>query len=191
LWILLYSIAVSAVAESTPQLLEELSQRLVVGSGLQGSFQQEKHLAFLKKPFTSSGEFSLDRSAGLRWQVIEPLESVMLVQGSHVVLDGRPVKDHGVGKLMAMIMLGLMEGQLTGVSKYFEITGVLSEENWKLSLTPLSSRLQTVLGHIDLRGDDYLREIEIYESGDNRTVILFTEVHPVDAGEPGAVVATP
>jgi hypothetical protein len=191
LWILLYSIAVSAVAESTPQLLEELSQRLVVGSGLQGSFQQEKHLAFLKKPFTSSGEFSLDRSAGLRWQVIEPLESVMLVQGSHVVLDGRPVKDHGVGKLMAMIMLGLMEGQLTGVSKHFEITGVLSEENWKLSLTPLSSRLQTVLGHIDLRGDDYLREIEIYESGDNRTVILFTEVHPVDAGEPGAVVATP
>ncbi|MBK6738489.1 MAG: outer membrane lipoprotein carrier protein LolA [Haliea sp.] len=178
LCILLYLIAVCAIAEPSQNVLKELSQRLVGVSALHGTFQQEKHLAFLQKPFTSSGQFSLDRSTGLRWQVVSPLESVMLVQGQNVLLDGKPMRDHGVGKLMAMMMLDLMEGQLTSISKYFKVTGQLSTRDWHLSLEPISSRLKSVMGHIDLRGDDYLREIVIYERGDNRTIILFTEVHP-------------
>ena len=186
LCILLYSIAICVYAEPSQQLLEELSQRLVGVSGLQGSFQQEKHLTFLQKPFTSSGRFSLDRSSGLRWQVVSPLKSLMLVQGQNVLLDGKPMQDHGIGKLIAMIMLDLMEGRLTSISKYFKVTGTLSDQDWQLSLEPLSSRLQAVLGRIDLQGNDYLRQIVIYEQSDNRTVILFTEVRPIDAGDLGA-----
>jgi outer membrane lipoprotein carrier protein LolA len=169
-------------ADPTQQLLDELTHRLVVGPGLQGSFHQEKHLTFLSKPFASSGQFSLDRSAGLRWQVMEPIESLMLVHGSKVILDGEQVKDHGLGKLMTMIMLGFMKGDLTGVSKYFDITGGVSDGGWQLSLAPLSSRLKGFLGHIDLRGDEYLEEILIYERDNNRTVIILSNIRTVGTG---------
>jgi len=189
--ILLYSIAVCTFAEPSQTLLEELSQRLVGASGLQGNFQQEKNLAFLQKPFTSSGQFSLDRSSGLWWKVVSPVESVMLVRGQNVLLDGKPVQDHGIGSLMAMMMLDLMEGQLTSISKYFTVTGELSERVWHLSLEPVSSRLKSIVDHIDLQGDNYLREIVIYEHGDNRTVILFTEVRSIGVGATGPDSAAP
>jgi hypothetical protein len=176
-------LSMCALAESSPQLLDELSQRLTIGAGLEGEFKQEKHLAFLNSPFISSGHFSLDHLKGLRWQVVEPLESLMLVEDGSVELNGSPVRDHGIGRLMAMIMLGLMDGKLTNLNKYFDVTGELSADNWSISLEPHSARLQLALEHIDLRGDQYLREIEIFEHGDNRTVILFTEVRQTYSGE--------
>lgn len=159
-------------AETGEQILTQVAQRLVVATSLQGQFRQEKHLVFLRKPFVSSGEFSVDRSAGLRWQVLEPLASLMVVNGSEVLLDGKPVDDHGVGQLMGLIMFGLMERRLDTVTAYFSITGDISTSHWQLSLAPRSSWLKSALQHIELRGDSYLREIEIFERDDNRTVIV-------------------
>lgn len=158
------------------QLLEQVAQRLGVGTSLQGHFTQEKYLVFLQEPFVSSGKFSIDRSAGLRWQVLEPLASLMVVDGSKVLLDGKQVDDHGVGQLMGLIMFGLMENRLDAVSDYFAVSGEVSERGWRLSLLPSSARLQSVLQHIELRGDEYLREIEIFERDDNRTVIALSSV---------------
>lgn len=191
LCLLLNSNGVCADDTSGVQLLQAVSRRLTVGDGLQGTFRQEKHLAFLKQPFVSSGEFTLQRSTGLRWQVNKPLESLMLVQGSGVTLDGKSVKDHGIGQLMAIIMLGIMEGKLPGITQYFTVTGQSTEAVWYLSLQPTSSRLQAALDHIELRGDDYLRELMVFERGDNHTVIQFTSVSPLPVGDPGAVVAAP
>ncbi len=181
----------SPFAQPVEQLLDQVAQRLTVGSGLQGRFLQEKHLAFLQQPFISSGEFSLDRSEGLRWQVLEPLKSLMLIDGSRVLLDGQRMDDHGIGQLIELIMLGLMEGQLDGLSRYFDIAGKISSTSWQLSLQPRSSRLKYLLQHIELRGEDHLQEIEIFEQGDNRTVIIFKAVHHHNAGDPGFNASPP
>jgi hypothetical protein len=173
-------------AEPPEQLLEQVAHRLVEGTSLKGHFRQEKHLSFLQKSFVSSGEFSIDRSAGLHWQVLEPLTSLMVVDGSQVFLDGKRVDDHGVGQLMGLIMFGLMEGQLDTVADYFSITGTVSEHQWSLSLQPLSSRLKSVLQHIELRGDEYLREIEIFERDDNRTLIVLSDTRAFSADSMGA-----
>jgi hypothetical protein len=152
-----------------------------VATSLQGHFQQVKHLKFLQQPFVSSGEFSIDRSAGLRWQVLEPLASLMVVDGSKVLLDGKPVDDHGIGRLMGMIMFGLMEGKLGTVEEYFAITGDVSASQWRLTLAPRSARLKLALQRIELRGDDYLREIEIFERDDNRTVIVLSSLRELNS----------
>lgn len=177
-------------AEPSGQVLAQVAQRLVVGTSLQGNFTQEKHLAFLQEPFVSSGEFSIDRTEGLHWQVIEPLASLMVVDDSKVLLDGRPVNDHGIGQLMGLIMFGLMENRLDTVADYFAITGEVSANHWRLSLQPLSPRLKSVLQHIELHGDKYLREIEIFERDDNRTVILLSGMRTVNIDTTGAHVGS-
>lgn len=186
---LFYSCYACATDQSESHLVENISHRLIVGSGLQGTFRQEKVLAFLAQPFVSSGEFTLERSYGLHWQVLEPLESLMLVHDSRVVLNGKPVRDHGIGQLMATVMLGIMEGDLSGIEEHFIVTGKSMEDGWYLSLQPKNSRLHAVLDRIDLRGDDYLREIAIHEHGDNRTVIQFTAVQPLSLQRSGTAVA--
>ena len=97
-------------AEPANQLVAKVVERLVMGESLSGEFLQEKHLVFLQKPFVSSGEFCADHSAGLRWHVREPLASLMVVDGTKVLLDGELVEDHGIGQLMRLIMIGVMEG---------------------------------------------------------------------------------
>ena len=168
------------------EVLTEVTQRLSVATSLQGYFQQTKHLEFLQQPFISSGEFTIDRSAGLRWQVLEPLASLMVIDGSKVLLDGKPVDDHGIGRLMGMIMFGLMEGKLDTVEEYFAITGDVSANQWKLSLAPRSARLKSALQRIELRGDDYLGEIEIFERDNNRTVIVLSSLRDLNSETTGA-----
>ena len=173
-----------AFGQGPDSLIAAVSERLVIGEGLQGSFQQNKYLSFLQEPFSSSGDFSIDRRTGLRWQVRQPLDSLMQVQGATVLLDGQPVDDKGVGQLMALIMFGLMEGQLDTLGKYFEISGQLTAGNWRLELLPRSARLQQVLRHVELRGEEHLGEIEIFEQGDNRTHIQLSEVQSYGESAP-------
>lgn len=165
--------------------MEKVAKRLVAGTSLQGHFAQEKHLAFLQKPFVSSGNFRIDRSAGLHWQVLDPLASLMVVDGTKVLLDGQPVADHGVGQLMGLIMFALMEDRLDTVADHFSITGEVSSRQWALSLQPLSRRLKSVLQHIELRGDEYLREIEIFERDGNRTMIVLSGLRAFSADTSG------
>ena len=173
-----------AFGQGPDSLIAAVSERLVIGEGLQGSFQQKKYLSFLQEPFSSSGDFSIDRRTGLRWQVRQPLDSLMQVQGATVLLDGQPVDDKGVGQLMALIMFGLMEGQLDTLGKYFEISGQVTAGDWRLELLPRSARLQQVLTHIELRGEEHLGEIEIFEQGDNRTHIQLSEVQSYGESAP-------
>ncbi|MCB1730288.1 MAG: outer membrane lipoprotein carrier protein LolA [Halieaceae bacterium] len=173
-----------AFGQGPDSLIAAVSERLVIGEGLQGSFQQNKYLSFLQEPFSSSGDFSIDRRTGLRWQVRQPLDSLMQVQGATVLLDGQPVDDKGVGQLMALIMFGLMEGQLDTLGKYFEISGQVTAGDWRLELLPRSARLQQVLTHIELRGEEHLGEIEIFEQGDNRTHIQLSEVQSYGESAP-------
>ena len=173
-----------AFGQGPDSLIAAVSERLVIGEGLQGSFQQNKYLSFLQEPFSSSGDFSIDRRTGLRWQVRQPLESLMQVQGATVLLDGQPVDDKGVGQLMALIMFGLMEGQLDTLGKYFEISGQVTAGDWRLELLPRSARLQQVLRHVELRGEEHLGEIEIFEQGDNRTHIQLSEVQSYGESAP-------
>ena len=173
-----------AFGQGPDSLIAAVSERLVIGEGLQGSFQQNKYLSFLQEPFSSSGDFSIDRRTGLRWQVRQPLDSLMQVQGATVLLDGQPVDDKGVGQLMALIMFGLMEGQLDTLGKYFEISGQVTAGDWRLELLPRSARLQQVLRHVELRGEEHLGEIEIFEQGDNRTHIQLSEVQSYGESAP-------
>lgn len=149
---------------------------------ISGQFVQQKQLSFLPQPFVSEGVFTVDASTGLVWQVEQPLSSRMTVSEGRVEIDGQAVKEQGVGRLMAQIMLGFMAGDLTGITEHFDISvaanDALSYLPWQLRLTPKSKRLQKAIAHLQLAGDSTLRELMIVEAGNSRTRISMTPDTP-------------
>jgi len=166
-----------ALAASAEPLLNQLSDRLLLRESLSGQFRQYKHLPFLEQPFESSGHFALDDAGGLRWQVEQPMPSLMLVRDDSVTLDGKPVKDRGTGQLITLIMRGFMVGELDGLLRYFSVSGDLDRTPWVLELKP-TGRLSAVIRGVTLQGDTYLQRIEILEPESAQTVIEFCDVHP-------------
>lgn len=171
-----------AMAEE-PDLLAELASRLVFHDGVKGDFRQEKHLYFMNSPFVSTGHFSMHRVDGLEWHVFDPVESVMTVREGQVLLDGKTVKDRGVGKLMAHIMRGFMNGELSRLGKAFRIEGETRADHWDLILSPISSPLNQILSHILLTGENRLHSIEVVEENGTRTTIIFSNVRETGPGQ--------
>jgi outer membrane lipoprotein-sorting protein len=181
---LFFIVVTSAVGASEENpLLQKLTERLEFHQSVEGNFRQEKYLHFMQRPMVSTGTFSMSRRNGLRWQVAEPVASLMTVQGHAVMLDGSPVKDQGVGQLMAMIMLGFMDGDLAGLARSFSVSGDISADHWQLSLIPDTLLLRSVLNGIELGGDRYLTQIEVIEKSMTRTRISFSDVREVQAKE--------
>lgn len=175
--IVLFAIHPALSADTDVELLDALTGRLDLQPALRGEFRQFKQLPFLDQPFVSTGTFQLSRSEGLIWQVLTPGPSLMEVRESKVTLDGHAVQDHGIGGLMSRLMLGLMDGDLAGVTRYFSLQGDATSTPWQLTLTP-RGRLSRALQAVQLSGDRYLQELVIVEVGDASTAIEFTEVHP-------------
>ena len=184
-FVLLATGTFSVLGDETPatDVLSEVVSQLAIQQRIRGSFTQEKHLHFMQKPFISHGEFSLGRDDGLRWQVTEPLPSLMTVQGAVVSLDGKPVNDRGVGRLIAGIMLGFMQGDLSGLAAEFEISGEASASGWFLTLVPRGGGVASVLSRIELSGDQYLHSVEVIERNTTRTRTIFSNV--VKSGNEG------
>ena len=183
---------ISSAAIAGAKDLQAISSKLTYHDRLQGRFTQTKELSFLSTPFISAGSFTLSTAQGLDWLVETPLQSRMIVKESVITLDGKPVKDRGVGQFMATIMQAFMTGDLQGVRKDFTVAGELSDDgSWRLTLRPKTLVLRTVLSHIDLAGDTFLQRIAIVELDETRTIIEFNKVvgtplESQDGNAPGA-----
>lgn len=157
--------------------LQAISSRLTSHDDLHGRFIQTKDLSFLTTPIISAGRFSLSTAFGLDWLVETPLRSRMTVRDSTVMLDGEPVKDRGVGQFMAKIMQAFMTGDLQAVGEDFTVVAALSDDDsWRMTLSPRSLVVRSVISRIDLQGREFLDQISIVELDETRTLIEFDEV---------------
>tara|TARA_R110002124_G_scaffold61789_2_gene169067 strand:- start:13493 stop:14089 length:597 start_codon:yes stop_codon:yes gene_type:complete len=171
-----------AAAESIDDGLTSIAREIVVSDSVHGEFRQEKTLPFVTTPFVSTGEFRLARESGLFWHVLEPLESTMLVRDGQVSLDGKRVDDQGVGRLITTVMLGFLEGNLSGLKETFDVSTDILDAGWTMSLTPKSSRLRAAIELVRIQGKQHLTAIEIVDAEHNRTLMQFTNVR-TDAQE--------
>lgn len=168
-------------ASPSPGGLAQIAQQLQVHEQLRGDFEQRKQLHFMNAPLLSYGNFSLDDSLGLNWTVTRPVRSHMQVHNGRVTLDGKPVRDRGVGQFMAQIMQAFMSGDLQRVEKDFSAQVSTAPDGWHLQLLPRSPLLRAVIRHIDLQGRDVLQRIAIFEDNGNETYIVFSNVSEAGA----------
>jgi hypothetical protein len=175
----------SSTMADESSLIDKLSNRLVPRNHVQGNFRQERHLEFFDTPLVSAGRFTLSQDNGLIWEVVTPAPSTMTMSKDGVRLDGDPIKDLGIGRMMMLLIQAFMSVNFDDLSQNFIIEGEVGEMDWRIRLKPSSSILRKGLEYIEVEGKQDLELIDWTDSSGARTVITFVNIRAVQA-EPGA-----
>jgi outer membrane lipoprotein-sorting protein len=152
---------------------------------LQASFTQRKYMRILKHPLVSTGSIAYQSPDRLRWEYIEPIRQVLLVNGSkiqkYITVGNKLVADNS-GSVEAIRMV--MEHVASWIKGDFEKDGVFSKELRAqplpgILLKPITEPTSRFIRSIALvlgKKPGVLERIEIQEFGDASTVIEFSNV---------------
>lgn len=170
-----------AAAASDPALAE-LQARIARPALLRAQFTQEKRVAGFRNPLRSQGHFVLARDKGVIWSVEAPFVSQMVLTRERILsrqADGSvrveaDSREQPALRSVNAMMLALMGGNLDALTSSFQAQATLEgKDGWALRLTPRSSLLAKAFVALRLRGDRYVREVEIEEANGDRTVLHF------------------
>ncbi|MCP4645065.1 MAG: outer membrane lipoprotein carrier protein LolA [bacterium] len=146
-------------------------------------FRQKKHLAIFSKPVKAEGLLLFRRPADLRFEIVRPFHSVLVVHGKSVAkyerMDGEWVKlRHGAADALQLIsgrLTGWLQGKLRDETGLFEVQATSAEPK-TVRLVPGDPKLARYIGAIELHLTPRPYRIEsltIREQGTDRTEIVF------------------
>ena len=187
--ILFSFIAVSAFAQSMspatyPEKVKaafvEINQTMNTFSS---PFKQSKELSFMNKPLVSTGEFYYQKSDRLRWEYIDPIQYVMLINGEQVRIkeDGK-VKSYSsavneIFKTVKEVILGCISGDILNnpdyKPSYFE-----DENLYQVRLEPSKKELQSFMKEVNIfidRKEKRLSHLVLMDGSGDLTTIEFTD----------------
>lgn len=156
--------------------------RLTQPAVLRGQFEQRKQLKGFRNPLVSRGNFLLLRERGVAWDTVEPFASSALLTRERLLTrlpDGssRVVLDASASPGMAAansLLMALVAGDVEALGSQFDAEESLAADgSWTLRLQPREAGLKRVFLRITLHGDRHVREVDIEESGGDRTTIRF------------------
>lgn len=159
---------------------------------IESDFTQVKDLSMLAEKPTSKGHFLFEKENKLRWEYLEPYKQVIVINEEKILVrdENNKVKKFDVNgtkrlKEMNDIMISCMNGTIIKSGKfraaYFE-----NDKTYKLELVPLNKMIKKNLNGINMYFDKNVSsvvKIEMLESGEDRTVIEFTNTKnnsPID-----------
>lgn len=157
--------------------------RLAKPAVLRGEFAQEKQLHGFRNPLKSSGDFLLLRDRGIAWNTRAPFASSTRLTRKKLLAtmpDGstRVLIDAGTSPGMAAVnslLMALVAGDLDALATRFTLKETLrGDAGWSLALQPRDATLKQAFASIVLEGDRYVRSVEIFEPGGDRTRIRFS-----------------
>lgn len=167
-----------------------VQQRVAHVEVLRGDFVQEKRIAGFKNPLRSQGRFVVSREKGVIWTTLKPFPSEMVVTRDRILsrksdgslrveVDGR--QQPALRSVNAM-MFALVSGDVAALSTRFQIqVEALPDNGWKLVLKPRSEALAQAFSRIVMKGDRYVRAVEIEEASGDRTKLDFSAITEVPA----------
>ena len=175
--VLLWFIGSAAAADD---LADRIVERLASYPVVRADFVQERALASLTKPVTSSGRMVLSREQGLLWQIEQPVKAVLVFSA-----NGTP--EGGVAQAeMGRLIRAIIGADLRELRQTFDLEPRGDLERWMLHLRPKGREIAQYLRGIDLAGGKHLEVIGIVETnGDSLTMRMknFVVATELDAAE--------
>ena len=191
-------LATSVAAQAGQGSAEGVRARLAQPAVLRGQFEQSKQLQGFRNPLVSRGDFLLLRERGVAWDTREPFPSSTLLTRERLLTrlpDGstRVVLDATTSPGMAAVnslLMALVAGDLAALAQQFDLDETLEPDGkWALVLHPRSATLKRVFQRITLRGDRWVRAVDIEEAAGDRTQIRFLELSETPAQATAAEAA--
>ena len=158
----------------------QLAQLSVSAQSLEGEFTQQKYLKVVDASLQSSGRFQYRRGEFIRWQILKPIESEILITPS-AIEDGRGAGLPGANSQlpkqlsaqMGEIFFSLLSANWDSLEKYFALSGGVSGQQWHAILKPLQVSTAQVFSRIELKGSSWISEIILHQpNGDITTIHL-------------------
>lgn len=175
-----------ARAEADP--LASFSRRLAAAGKqvrtLQASFVQRKRLALFRTEVTSKGRVYFSRPNRLRWEILPPDASVLLVLGQRARLSAPGEKprvmdlsrNKTMGALVDQLLVWLGVRPAADLSRWYRVKLKAAQGNTDLHLTPRPGPLAKRIKTIELRfgADLSLRRIHLAQTDGDSTTIQFS-----------------
>lgn len=177
---------------AAPDLAQSVRERLQQPEWLRGEFTQTKKVAGFAKPLLSRGDFVLARGRGVLWRTAKPFASelrltrdeIRATQGGQTSMRLEASREPVV-RVINTLMFALLNGDVSGLTDLFELSGSVKGAGWQLSLTPKPGALQQVLRKVELEGDGFVRRIQLFEANGDESLIQLANLRPDAAPEPG------
>lgn len=156
----------------------QLSRVASMPDELQGSFHQEKYLAVIDTTLKSSGRYSYRRDESMRWQILEPVQSELLItphglsslQGGDELLR-LDADTHPGAAMMGDILFALLGAQWERLERYFDLSGSIEGQQWQAVLMPRDAIVGQLFNRVELQGAGLLELVVLHEAGGDITRI--------------------
>lgn len=147
---------------------------LSVDLPVEGKFQQEKHLAILKRPFVSTGRYRITHTQ-LSWETITPVPQTLTMEKQQVYLWDESAGRRAMPQAKPFVSLiqQLLSGNLNALAEDFTFSDQADKPDC-VSMTPKSNTIALVFKGFELCGKIHIRAITMTDSDDNITVISLT-----------------
>ena len=170
----------SGCAAAADDLADRIVARLASYPVVRADFVQERTVASLTKPVTSSGRMVLSRDEGLLWQIEQPVKEILVFSANRTMEGG--VAQAEMGRLIRAIV----GADLRELRQTFDIEPRGDLDRWTLHLRPQRREVAQYLRGIDLAGGKHLEMISVVEAnGDSlmmrmRNFAVATELDPAE-----------
>lgn len=175
--------------------LAALSAQLQQQPVVQGQFQQTRYLHNLPQALHSSGVFTLVQKQGLYWELQSPFALRLRLDARGIAQQDAQGQwqispQSGQSRQIALFM-ALLGGDTEELSRDFELQLSGTAQDWQLMLKPKSAVLQQIFQHIQLQGDQFLRQVEILETQGDRSLIRFSDIQNAELNPAAATALAP
>lgn len=162
------------------EFLSKLKQTSLTTNSIKADFTEEKFLSYLKEPQKSSGIFYYKKENKMRWEKINPIQYVFLVNGNSVkIKENEKEKDISsfnqvIGKIKEM-MITLVNGSFNSDKAYTPVY-FFSENIYVVKLIPKNKRLASIFDNIQLtfsKKTMRLKELAFYEKSGDKSIMKF------------------
>lgn len=174
----------SAHASALPARLRELLTAFGRCPGLEANFTDEKKIALLAAPLTSSGKVYFYPPKSLARVVEKPRRSHLVVLGAKIIVregsQRREVDFSDKPALRGLIgsLLHILAGNAERIESDYHADFKEDTSGWHLELKPKNTDLRKLLAGLSFSGQDLrLSELRIKEANGDETVSRFSEVN--------------
>ncbi len=171
-----------------PKNAEELFREFGRLRGLEVAFEEEKYLALLVEPLTTSGTLYFLAPGYLTRRVQKPRPSMLRIGPKELRMsgpDGEEVLDLRKNEAVRVFVTSLVRifaGQREELERSFELAyahDAESETDWTLTLTPRAKPLTEMVKRLKLSGTGRaVRSLEVFEPNGDRSVTRLLDANP-------------
>ncbi len=143
-----------------------------------GTFVQEKYLQVVDASLESSGVFEYERGKSIRWEILEPIQSELLMTPAGVSskqngeeLLQLDASANPAAAALGEIFFAVLTADWGVLESYVELSGTIDGDNWHAVLEPLEQSARLVFTRVELSGSGLLEKIVLHESSGDRTTI--------------------